>query len=189
MFAYTLIGAVAAASAYAYAQGQISEAEYVTSQVDGRSYLVQKNSTSQEAANALGKINSDVNALIRHLVQKFPDDPRVHRLVNRYNPANVSEGNATSGFTSFSVNKGERLVFCLRQDDEETSFASPNVVNYVVIHELSHLGTEEIGHPAPFWRCFSFFLEEAIKIGIYKKEDYAKNPQKYCSIIIDSSIL
>lgn len=189
MFAYTLIGAVVAASAYAYVHGQVSEAEYVTSQVDGRTYLVQKNSTSQDAANALGKINNDVSALIRHLVQKFPKDPRVQRLVARYNPANVSEGSASSGYTSYSVSKGERLVFCLRQDDEEKSFASPNVVFYVVVHELGHLATNEIGHPPIFWKNFAFLLEEAIKIGIYKKEDYAKNPQKYCGIIVDSSII
>jgi hypothetical protein len=189
MFAYTLIGAVAAASAYSYVHGQMSEAEYVTSQVDGRDYLVQKNSSSQEAANALGKINSDVSALVRHLLAKFPDDPRVVRISQRYDPSAISEGSATSGFTSYSVNKGERLVLCLRQDDDAQSFASPNVVMYVTIHELAHLGTKEIGHPPPFWDCFKFLLEQAIAIGIYTREDYAKNPQKFCGIVVDSSII
>ena len=60
---------------------------------------------------------------------------------------------------------------------------------YVTIHELGHLGTKEIGHPSSFWDFFKFLLEEAITIGIYTKEDYASFPQRYCGIVIDSTIL
>jgi len=188
MFAYALIGAVSAASAYAYLHGHTAEVQYVRSQVDGRMYLVQKTPTSQEAADALGKINMDVTALIRHLVAKYPTDPRVLRLQDRYDPSAISEGSPDSGYTSYSVNKGERLVLCLRKDDIN-QFASPNVVSYTWIHELGHLATKEIGHPPQFWDCFRFLLKEAIAIGIYKYEDYSKNPQSFCGITIDSTVL
>ena len=187
MFAYTMIGAVAAASAYAYVQGARSEVEYVRSNVDERTYLVQKGGTASQAADALAKINMDIEALIRHLQEKYPDDERVKLIVKRYNPANISEGTAKSGYTSYSVNKGESLVLCLRQTDE--SFAPPNVVMYVTLHELAHLATNSIGHGQPFWDSFSFILNEAMAIGIYKKQDYAHDPQQYCGIEINSSIV
>lgn len=187
MFAYTMMGAVAAATAYMFVKGERSEVEYVRSSVDQRMYLVQKGGTASQAADALGKINTDIEALIRHLKEKYPDDDRVKRIVARYNPAAVSEGTSKSGYTSYSVNKGERIVLCLRQEDE--SFAPPNVVMYVTLHELAHLATKEIGHGSTFWANMKFILKEAISIGIYKKQDYSKDPQPFCGITVDSSII
>jgi WLM domain len=191
MFATTLIAAVSAASAFAYLKGENSEVEYVRSNVDGRQYLVQKikqeGAGSSEAADALGKINSDLEALIRHMQQKFPDDERVRLMAKRFNPTAVSEGNAHSGYTSYSISKGERIVLCLRQTDD--SFADPNVVLYVALHELAHLGTISIGHKPEFWKLFSDILKEAVSIGIYKKVDYSKQPAPFCGITVDSSVI
>lgn len=191
MFAISLIGAVSAASVYAYIQGSNSEVEYVRSNVDGRQYLVQKinqkGAGSSEAADALGKISSDIEALIRHMQEKYPDDERTKLMAKRFNPDNVSEGSSHSGYTSYSVGKGQRLVLCLRQTDD--SFASVNVVMYVALHELAHLATKEIGHPPSFWKNFSWILKESIAIGIYKKQDYSKDPQQFCGITVDSSVV
>lgn len=187
MFAYAFIGAVTAAASYAYLHGKLAEVEYVRSQVDGNVYLVQKTRSSQEAADALGKINMDIIALIAHLKHKYPDDPRVKAIERRYDHNAVSEGSATSGYTSYSVDK-ERLVLCLRTDDPE-EFASPNVVMYVTLHEIAHLGTEEVGHTGTFWRNFGWLLKEAIAIGIYKRQDYSKDPQSFCGIQVDSSVI
>lgn len=191
MFALSLIGAVSAASAYAYIKGERSEVEYVRSNVDGRQYLVQKikqkGAGSSEAADALGKISSDIEALIRHMQEKFPGDERVKLMAKRFNPQNVSEGSSNSGYTSYSVNKGERLVLCIRQSDD--TFADPNVVLYVALHELAHLATKEIGHPPAFWKSFAWILKEAVEIGIYKKVDYSKKPEPFCGITVDSSVI
>lgn len=187
MFGWTMIGAVTAAAGYAYVQGAQSEVEYVRSSVDQRSYLVQKGGTASRAADALGKISMDIEALIRHMQKKFPDDARVVRMAARFNPSAVSEGTSKSGYTSYSVNKGESVVLCLRQPDD--SFADPNVVMYVALHELGHLATKEIGHPPPFWDAFRFILREAVAIGIYTKTDYAKDPKPFCGITVDSSVI
>jgi hypothetical protein len=191
MFAISLIGAVSAASMYAYIQGSNSEVEYVRSNVDGRQYLVQKinqkGAGSSEAADALGKISSDIEALIRHMQEKYPADQRTHLMAKRFNPDRVSEGSAHSGYTSYSVSKGQSVVLCLRQTDN--SFADVNVVKYVALHELAHLATKEIGHPPAFWDSFKWILKEAIAIGIYKKQDYSKSPQPFCGITVDSSVI
>lgn len=188
MFAFALIGAVSAAAAYAYLKGHTSEVVYLRSEVDGNMYLVQKNGSSQEAANILGKINMDVQALIRHLLKKYPDDPRYRRIAQNWDPSAVSEGSVSSGYTSYSVNKGERVVLCLTTDDPK-EFASPNVVTYVTLHEIAHLGDDAVGHGSSYWTLFADLLKEAIEINIYKKEDFASNPQSFCGITVDSSII
>lgn len=189
MFAMSLIGAVTAASAYAYLQGERSEVEYVRSNVDGRQYLVQKinqeGAGSSEAADALGKISTDLEALIRHMQEKFPGDERVERMAKRFDPSQVSEGSSHTGYTSYSINKS-KLVLCLRQTDD--SFAPPGVSMYVALHELAHLANDEVGHGSKFWSIFRWILKEAVAIGIYKKVDYAKNPTPFCGITVDSSV-
>ncbi len=190
MFAYTMIGAVSAAAAYAWVQGERAEVEYVRSNVDGRVYLVQKlqkGGTSTQAADALGKINSDIETLIRHLKIKYPKDTRVRLMETRFNPAAVSEGTHRSGYTSYAVSKGAKLVFCLRQEDD--SFAPPNVTMYVALHELAHLAVNEVGHHDKFWSAFRWILENAVQIGIFKKQDFATDPQPYCGITVDSSVI
>jgi WLM domain len=61
-----------------------------------------------------------------------------------------------NGYTSYSVNKGEKIVMCVRQKDN--SLVPKNVVMYVGIHELSHIMTSDIGHTPEFWDNFKFLL-------------------------------
>ena len=47
---------------------------------------------------------------------KFKED--VKRLVNNFNPDEFSESTPDAQYTSYSVNKGEKIVFCLRAKSE-----------------------------------------------------------------------
>lgn len=174
---------------YMYLKSYYAEVTYVKSNVDGRNYLVRKLPDRQQAADMLASINQDLSRLVNHLTAKYPDNPCVQRLFENFNPANVSEGSAQSGYTSYSVNKGERIILCLRQKDNVDSFVPKNVVMYVAVHELGHLATESIGHDQDFWDNFKFILEEAVQIGTYHKVDFASNPAPYCGIKITSSII
>lgn len=174
---------------YMYLKSYYAEVTYVKSNVDKRNYLVRKLPDRQQAADMLASINQDLGRLVNHLTAKYPDNPSVQRLFENFNPANVSEGSAQSGYTSYSVNKGERIILCLRQKDNVDSFVPKNVVMYVAIHELGHLATESIGHDQDFWDNFKFILEEAVSIGIYQKIDFSSNPAPYCGIKITSSII
>ena len=166
------------------------EVEYVKSTVDNRIYLVRKLKTKQRAANLLAELNADAMKLINHLVAKFPDNEDVKRLYENYSPESISEGSPDSGYTSYSVNKGEKIVLCLRQKDDENTFVDKNVMMYIFTHECAHVGlTHEIGHTDKFWSFFRFILTEAVAIGVYEKVDFAKNPVKYCGITITSSVI
>jgi hypothetical protein len=172
-----------------YIKGYYAEVTYVKSSIDGRQYLVRKLPDRQKAADMLASINEDLHRLIKHLAAKFPEKQNIKRLFENYNPSNISEGSAQSGYTSYSVNKGERIILCIRQKDAQDTFVDKNVVMYVAIHEIAHLATESIGHDKAFWDNFRFILQEAVSIGVYKKIDFAHKPTAYCGIKITSSVI
>lgn len=188
-FGYVFIVLVIIAIIYAYVSASQEEVEYVKSSLDGKDYLVQKMDNSKDAANVIASVTADMVSLVKHMAAKFPDDPDVKRLVDNFDPAAVSEGSATSGYTSYTVDKGAKMVMCVRQDDEAGTLVDKNVVLYVAIHELGHVMTSQVGHTDMFWSNNKRLLKEAIEQGIYKKTDFSKAPAPYCGIKIKSSIV
>ena len=170
-----------------YVKRHYGEVDFVRSRVDGREYLVRRLPDATEAADMLARANQRLARLVQHMVAKFPDDPAVKRLYDNYDPEALSEGGMEAGYTSYSVNKGEKIVLCLRQRDN--SFVDPNVLTYVAVHELGHLMSATVGHNDEFWANFKRVLEEAMAIGIYKKVDFAAQPHSYCGISITSSVV
>lgn len=164
-----------------------AEVTTVKASKDGREYIVKDLSDKDQAAERLAALNAILADFVRRLRDKHPDDPRVARVAKRYSPDRVSEGAPSSGYTSYSVNKGESIVVCIRQTDN--SFVDMNDVLYVVIHELAHLSTDEIGHTDTFWNNFRFLLQEAQDMGVYKRRDYGRQPADYCGIRLTSSVL
>lgn len=172
---------------FMYIRRYYGEVEFMKSAIDGKEYIVRKMPDSQEAADRLAALNVTLVKLITHLSARYPTNPDVARLAAKFNPAAVSEGGMENGYTSYSINKGERIVMCIRQKDG--GFVDANVVVYVAVHELAHIMTTAVGHTGSFWRNFRFLLREAIAIGVYTKVDYAKKPSDYCGIKISSSVL
>ena len=170
-----------------FIQKHYSEVEYFRSDADDRYYLVRKMPNMSEAANYLADINDRLVKLIRHMIAKYPDNADAIQLYKKYNPSALSEGSVESGFTSYSINKGEKLILCIRQKDQ--SFVDKNIVMYVAIHELAHIMTKDIGHTSAFWNNFKFLLNEAVSIGIYIKKDFKNKPEEYCGIQINNSII
>lgn len=169
-----------------------AEVEVVYSKIDGRAYVVKSLPNKEKAADLLAKMNRRLIILVKHMTQnkdgKFVQED-VDRLNGNFNPDNISEGTDKTNYTSYSINKGEKIVFCLRSRDGKDTLVDLNTVMYVAIHELGHLMTEEIGHPTSFWTNFRILLKEAITLGLYKKVDYAAQPVKYCGIHIKSSVV
>lgn len=167
-----------------YFQGNL---EYVKAK-DGEAYQVQSRPDRQRAADLLADIRARLEQLTRHLEKSEPDDARTQRLVVNFRPEKISEGPDNSKYTSYSVNKGERLVFCLRQKDDARTLMDLNTMVFVAIHELAHICTVSIGHTQEFWDNMRWLLQHAINIGAYADQDFRK-PQKYCGIQITSSPL
>lgn len=175
-----------------YFQKSYGDSDYVTSRLDNRKYLVQNLPDRQKAAEMLADINSDLIRLIRFIVSKYSNDP-LHRdaslyLQKSYNPNTLCEGAPNSGYTSMTINKGEKLLLCIRQTDN--AFVDKNVVMYVAVHELAHIFTfGETGHTDLFWSNFRLMLNDAIELGIYTKMNFANKHENYCGIKIKSSVV
>ena len=176
-------------SAYIYFENKYNNLIYVKSTIDNRSYLVRNIKDKQEAADMLAKLNQKLLKLVDHLVSINGKDKRVKRLKQKFNPNNISESLENTDYTSYSVNKGEKLVFCIREKNKTQKLEKLNILTFVALHELAHIMTKSIGHKPEFWENFNYILEESVKIGIYKKNNFTKNPKDYCGTKITDSPL
>ena len=178
---------------YIYFEDEFNNIIYVHSKIDSRNYLVRNVKDKQEAADRLAKLNNKLLMLIDKLkknIDNYDNEYKdaINRLKFKYNPNTISESLQNSEFTSYSVNKGEKIVFCLRSKKTQ-KFEDFNILMFVALHELAHLMTKSIGHTPEFWKNFKFLLKKAIKINIYKKQNYTNNPKQYCGIsILDSPL-
>jgi predicted metal-dependent hydrolase len=158
----------------------------VISTFDNKTYEVQKKDDSEEAANLLAKIREKIMVLVGHLKMSYPSDPRIERINNNFKSDRIKEGIQKPGVTSYSINKGEQIVLCLRTNNKLMDI---NTMMFVILHELAHIATVSIGHTDEFWDNFKWILEESINIGIYTKQDFKKEPVEYCGMDITSSPL
>jgi len=126
------------------------------------------------------------NDIKKQSYKKFDDD--IKRLINNYNPEVISENTPDSKFTSYSENKGQKIVFCMRHKSDNT-LVDLNTMMFVGLHELSHLMTKSIGHDKEFWDNFKIILRIAIRLSIYKCQDFEKESKAYCGTKITDSPL
>lgn len=161
----------------------------IKSALDGNSYKVQEDLACPTcAADQMARINSNIKLLIRTLMIKYPQDQRVLRLHDRYDPQNVLEGAPGNGKdTSFSIAKGRKIVFCLRSAKNPDVIHDMNILMFVTIHELAHLASVSYGHNREFVNNFKFLLIESEALGIYKNENYYRKPVEFCGMIINSN--
>ena len=179
------------ASGFITYQSKFSSLTYVVSTVDKRKYLVRNEVNKQKAADKLANINLQILDFIEKLTDKYRNNDNfedVVRIKNRYNPDNMSENTKYSRHTSYSVNKGEQMVVCLRQKEDD-SFVDNNTILFVILHELAHIMTRSIGHTEEFWTNFKFLLKEAEQFNLYKKEDYNSKSKRYCGMDITDNPL
>jgi len=163
-----------------------SNLETVKSKIDNREYTVQTKADAQEAADLIAVIRQKLILLVSHLIKSNPGDSRTELLKENFNPDKLKEGIDNPEYTSYSINKGEQIILCLRNKDKLMDI---NTMMFVVLHELAHLATESIGHTPEFWENFKWILEESINIGIYVKQEFKKEPVEYCGMKISSSPL
>lgn len=166
-----------------------NEVEYITSSIDNNTYLVRSLPDKEEAANLLARIREKLETFISHMSKNFLNDERVVRLVENFRADKISEGSENAKYTSYSINKGEKIVLCLRSRDEKKQLVDLNTMMFVVLHEIAHLATKSIGHTPEFWDNFKWILKEAVNVGIYKSQDFNSKPVEYCGIQITDNPL
>jgi len=179
---------------YLYLESKSSEVKYVKAR-DGNEYLVRNLPDKRKAANKLAMIKKNLDALVEHLRENlelkdyFSKRDEIELLIKNYNPDSLSESSPGNKFTSYSINKGKKIVYCLRSKDGANRLVNNNTILFVAIHELAHVMTKETGHVPTFWDNMKFLLKVAIKLGIYNYVDYSSNTQEYCGTQITDTPL
>lgn len=169
-------------------EGKNGDLVYVRSPIDGREYQVRNREDKQMAADLLARVNRKLGAIVDY-VRDNNDTEDGRRLVSNYNPGVISESLSDSSHTSYSVNKGEKVVFCIRSKDTKEELVDENTMTFVAIHELAHLMTKSIGHGEDFWENMRYLLKVAIQLGLYQKQDFRANPVTYCGTRITDTPL
>ena len=130
---------------------------------------------------------SEGEQLANNIKNKLKED--ILRLSKNFNPDAFSETTPDAKYTSYSVNKGEKIVFCLRDKKDGEKLVKENIMTFVSIHELSHLMTKSVGHEPEFWSNFKLLLKISIDNGLYKNIDFNSTPKPYCGIQITDTPL
>ena len=188
-FLFLFIFFIIVLSLFIYTESRNNEIIYVESSLDHRKYLVRNVADKQEAADMLANMRDRLDKLINYMRMNHPNDDRVKRLIRKFNPDRISESLRGSKYTSYSINKGEKIELCLRSKDMSQRLTDINTLMFVTLHELAHIMTISIGHTKEFWSNFKFILKIAVQIGIYDNIDYSKDPQPYCGIEVNDSPL
>lgn len=158
---------------------------------DGHTYEMQNLPNKEDACARMSKIRGNLVKLREHYQgdPALAADPPVARFLSRFEPDVFIENDVQSNDTSYSENKGQRIVVCLRDKTNPPDYPliDENTVMFVMLHEMAHLMTETIGHTQEFWNNFSRILHDAVKVGIYQNVNYARSPTPYCGMTITDS--
>ena len=184
---------------------------------NNKDYLVRNLPDKESAATLLGQINDKLDTLIEYIKQKdtfdmyklyviknndikleklsktqikeyqiFKDD--IKRIIRNYNTNALSENTPDSSYTSYSENKGQKIVFCIRSK-KTNKLVKLNTMMFVALHEMAHLMTKTIGHNPEFWENFRILLRISIRNNIYNCQDYQIESEDYCGTKITDTPL
>ncbi len=133
----------------------------------------------------LKSVNIKAQKLIQHLSQRYHTDEGIMLLVSRYQPDRLYEGTPGADDFTYTEDKGEKIVLCIRDADTK-QLHRENLVMFPLIHELAHLCDKEhdANHGDNFKKYFKILLDEAVMVGIYQRENFERNPVEYCGMDI-----
>lgn len=148
-------------------------------------FVVTKYGDKAEAARLLHKLNVFSMTLLEKMRDAYKYNPNTSQLVNnlihKYDPDYFEENDPvyTIGHKTFTLNF-QRIAICLRQRNGK--FYDYNTLQFVMLHELSHIAALEKEHNDSFWLIFKILLIAANKLVGYQPVDYSVQPIIYCGI-------
>ena len=150
---------------------------------DGQYHLVRDLPDKKQAAKIMGEIKKRMEKLAKHVAKQGKG-----RLKEKFEQASIHETDLTESGTSYSVDKGKELSICMRNKDTK-ELHNINLLMFVCIHELAHLMSKSYGHNEEFEKNFKYLLKESTDIGIYQPQDYSKDSEVYCGMVVDHNPL
>ena len=161
----------------------------IQSSVDKEFYIVRNLPDKQDAADRLARVREKIHRVLKYLEQTHIKQPFVAQLVRNFDnsASRYSESTPDAQYTSYTVNKGDKVYMCLRQRNAREELVQENILVFVALHEMAHIGTESLGHTPEFWNHFAWLLKQAEHVQIYEYTDFAAHPVEYCGVHITDS--
>ncbi|MCK9604026.1 MAG: hypothetical protein M0R66_06695 [Candidatus Omnitrophica bacterium] len=120
--------------------------------------------------------NRETREIVRHLLRDFN-----YEAIYEHRPRAGSQN------VAYSIGKGRTIMLCLR---DANRVVDVGVLMFVVLHEAAHIANyNEWGHGERFWSIFKYLLAEAVAVGVYVPEDYARAPRDYCGFNLNHNPL
>ncbi len=141
------------------------------------------------ASRILETIHSNLERLILYVNSKYPSSSMyrlfIDRMMRGYRSEAIQETHPLKpGETSYVVGNGDIFSLCIRHiEGGNYEYHDINTLMFVSIHELSHIGADDISHEEIFWKVFRWLLLNASEAGVYNPVDYKHNPVMYCNKI------
>ncbi len=170
----------------------------VCNTIDGHCYPVVKDfKNTDEASKRLAALNKFCVRVLRYLRHKYIFNAEkthdmqkkifVQRMIRNFNPDNFVENNPPNHInTSYVDDKGKVFAMCLREKQTgEGNFHSMHELEFVALHEMTHLGTQSFDHDAEFWHNFRFLLQETKDANLHIPVDYKTKPINYCGLHVN----
>jgi uncharacterized protein YxeA len=171
---------------------------------DGK-YLVQISEDNNTAVDLLATLYNNIRLTVYYANEKINKiknkgnltdtdkdilkfEPYLKTILDKIDYVTIRESVPKSKYTSYSVNKGEELVFCIRSK-ETNRLHDINDLMYVALHEFAHIGCPELDHTPLFYKINRFLLEMATEINVYKYTNYGSTPLNYCGLMLTSNVL
>lgn len=179
----------------------------VKSDLDGEMYMVRNNKDKVTAANILAQIKANIYKVTQYVNNKISNPqtaklpryveftPYILQLKEKIQNVVIKESTSNSVYTSYTINKGEQIIFCIRSKsltnvlNSSSDLHGINLIMYVALHEISHVACPEYNHTPLFKKIFRFLCEEAIEMGLYQRIDFGRNPTEYCGMKITDTII
>lgn len=166
--------------------------------IDNRCYNISsiyETHSHKEAAELLDYVNRFSIKFLRKMRNKYLWDPSANQqlksmtsfLLDHYNPDNLIENAPkTTVNTSYVEDKGRVFAVCLRERKTgKFLFHDKNLLEFVTLHEITHLSTPSVGHEQEFWIYFKAILKDAERFGMHTPVDYKYYPVNYCGLNIN----
>jgi len=164
-----------------YVVYKMNEVRSVEAKLNKKKYIVLNRIDAKDAANILAEISIRLGKMQTYLEKNHNNQESLKKIKEKFNPQNISEGSPDSQYTSYTINKGEKMVFCIR-DKETKKLHDINLMMYVALHELAHVMTVAVGHGSEFHTNFDSILKIAEEQGLYQKLPLGRNQIKYCGM-------
>jgi hypothetical protein len=114
----------------------------------------------------LQELTVRASALLAFLASNHSNDPRTATLLRRWDgrmrPTRVSDPSDVA----YTINKSHLYICTHNPTTGQVNDINPAM--HVLLHELAHVATAELQHPATFWDNMAFLVKAAKAAGVYE---------------------